>query len=445
MTRSAIRSRSARRRRSTSSSPWPAITNSASTPASTTLPRGVQEGREARGRDQRAGRADHRDPPAVARPARAEARLGGLDPRVHDGDPVGRDAELRPSGRRPARGWSRPGRGTTAGSAGAGRRRGRTRRSSGRRGSASARRSPGRRRPAATGGRGEVGPVQPLAEPEAADRQREPPAPAQPGALDDPVVGRRLARRGDAEDLGGDPLPLQAVEERAGSTSPRRGRRAGRPAAGSIGRVGHRSSSGRETVRRGLGRGVRDRVGVRRPAGYHDRRGRPGTADDPASRRRAREVAEARPASGVGIGPARRLYSGRPSDPRRGRSGRSAFRRTSHEFTRRRPRRPPPAADELMALLNRLLDNVGSVVLGKPEVIKLAVVALLAEGHVLIEDVPGRRQDPARPGPGREHRLLVPPAPVHARPAPLGHPRLERLQRGQRASSSSSRGRSSPT
>src|SRR4051812_43436885 len=48
-----------------------------------------------------------------------------------------------------------------------------------------------------------------------------------------------------------------------------------------------------------------------------------------------------------------------------------------------------PAADELMAMLNRLLENVGSVVLGKPEVIKLAVVALLAEGHVLIEDVPG--------------------------------------------------------
>jgi len=48
-----------------------------------------------------------------------------------------------------------------------------------------------------------------------------------------------------------------------------------------------------------------------------------------------------------------------------------------------------PAAEELMTLLNRLLDNVGSVVLGKPEPIKLAVVALLAEGHVLIEDVPG--------------------------------------------------------
>jgi MoxR-like ATPase len=49
----------------------------------------------------------------------------------------------------------------------------------------------------------------------------------------------------------------------------------------------------------------------------------------------------------------------------------------------------PPDVDELLSLLNRLLENIGSVVLGKPEVIRLAVVALLAEGHVLIEDVPG--------------------------------------------------------
>jgi len=45
--------------------------------------------------------------------------------------------------------------------------------------------------------------------------------------------------------------------------------------------------------------------------------------------------------------------------------------------------------DELLSLSNRLIDNVALVVLGKPEVIRLAVVALLAEGHVLIEDVPG--------------------------------------------------------
>jgi MoxR-like ATPase len=48
-----------------------------------------------------------------------------------------------------------------------------------------------------------------------------------------------------------------------------------------------------------------------------------------------------------------------------------------------------PTAADVALLLNRLVDNVGLVVLGKPEVIKLAVVALLAEGHVLIEDVPG--------------------------------------------------------
>jgi MoxR-like ATPase len=48
-----------------------------------------------------------------------------------------------------------------------------------------------------------------------------------------------------------------------------------------------------------------------------------------------------------------------------------------------------PSADDLASMLNRLTENIGSVVLGKPEVIQLAVVALLAEGHVLIEDVPG--------------------------------------------------------
>jgi MoxR-like ATPase len=57
---------------------------------------------------------------------------------------------------------------------------------------------------------------------------------------------------------------------------------------------------------------------------------------------------------------------------------------------------PPQTADSATQapsdhrlLLERLLDNVDSVVLGKPDVTRLAVVALLAEGHVLIEDVPG--------------------------------------------------------
>src|SRR3989304_10306858 len=33
--------------------------------------------------------------------------------------------------------------------------------------------------------------------------------------------------------------------------------------------------------------------------------------------------------------------------------------------------------------------NIGTVIKGKPEVIRMAVIALLARGHLLIEDVPG--------------------------------------------------------
>ncbi len=49
----------------------------------------------------------------------------------------------------------------------------------------------------------------------------------------------------------------------------------------------------------------------------------------------------------------------------------------------------PTVQEDLYALTSRLLENVGRVVLGKAEPIKLAVVALLAQGHVLLEDVPG--------------------------------------------------------
>ncbi len=45
--------------------------------------------------------------------------------------------------------------------------------------------------------------------------------------------------------------------------------------------------------------------------------------------------------------------------------------------------------EEVATKLSRLIENVASVVLGKPRAIELAIVALLAEGHVLIEDVPG--------------------------------------------------------
>src|SRR6266513_704142 len=55
------------------------------------------------------------------------------------------------------------------------------------------------------------------------------------------------------------------------------------------------------------------------------------------------------------------------------------------------PPRPAPDAPgcDAALLLAKLRTNLESVLLGKAEVIQLAMVALLAEGHILIEDVPG--------------------------------------------------------
>ncbi len=51
------------------------------------------------------------------------------------------------------------------------------------------------------------------------------------------------------------------------------------------------------------------------------------------------------------------------------------------------PEPQPPA--ELAQLVDTLSANVAGVFLGKPEVIRFAVIALLADGHLLLEDVPG--------------------------------------------------------
>jgi len=55
---------------------------------------------------------------------------------------------------------------------------------------------------------------------------------------------------------------------------------------------------------------------------------------------------------------------------------------------------PEPALAEsdlppLVALVGRLRDNVGRALFGKERIVELALVGLLAEGHLLIEDVPG--------------------------------------------------------
>ncbi|MCL4142805.1 UNVERIFIED_CONTAM: hypothetical protein GTU68_005251, partial [Idotea baltica] len=49
----------------------------------------------------------------------------------------------------------------------------------------------------------------------------------------------------------------------------------------------------------------------------------------------------------------------------------------------------PPVARDLAGEFRRLASNIESVLLGKPESVRLCLVALLAQGHVLLEDVPG--------------------------------------------------------
>lgn len=43
----------------------------------------------------------------------------------------------------------------------------------------------------------------------------------------------------------------------------------------------------------------------------------------------------------------------------------------------------------MLALVAKILDQVGSVIIGKPQEIKLSLACLLAKGHILIEDLPG--------------------------------------------------------
>ncbi|MDE2902511.1 MAG: MoxR family ATPase [Chloroflexota bacterium] len=44
---------------------------------------------------------------------------------------------------------------------------------------------------------------------------------------------------------------------------------------------------------------------------------------------------------------------------------------------------------DIRTVANQIIDNVATVIVGKRDAIELAVVALLSDGHILIEDVPG--------------------------------------------------------
>src|SRR5436309_7281239 len=72
----------------------------------------------------------------------------------------------------------------------------------------------------------------------------------------------------------------------------------------------------------------------------------------------------------------------------------------------------PPVAfsSDILRKLAELESAVGAALCGKPEVVRLSLVCLLARGHLLIEDVPGvgkttLAQALARSVSGRFHRL----------------------------------------
>lgn len=50
---------------------------------------------------------------------------------------------------------------------------------------------------------------------------------------------------------------------------------------------------------------------------------------------------------------------------------------------------PQPSISDIQTIVQRIRENVNSVIVGKSNVIDLALVALLCEGHLLLEDVPG--------------------------------------------------------
>src|SRR3954451_20915249 len=55
----------------------------------------------------------------------------------------------------------------------------------------------------------------------------------------------------------------------------------------------------------------------------------------------------------------------------------------------RRGRTPKVDASEYKRAFDEIATNVESVIKGKSDIVRLALVAMLCEGHVLFEDLPG--------------------------------------------------------
>jgi hypothetical protein len=69
------------------------------------------------------------------------------------------------------------------------------------------------------------------------------------------------------------------------------------------------------------------------------------------------------------------------------------------------------------ALMESVLYEVKRVVVGQDHFLERVLVAILAQGHLLVEGVPGTGQDPDREDAGPHPARRVQAHPVHPRPA----------------------------
>ena len=67
---------------------------------------------------------------------------------------------------------------------------------------------------------------------------------------------------------------------------------------------------------------------------------------------------------------------------------------------------------DIAQLADRLTAETAKIIYGKETQIRLIVMALLSQGHVLLEDLPRRRQDHPDQDPGRRVRLPIQAHPV---------------------------------
>src|SRR5438874_5893941 len=66
----------------------------------------------------------------------------------------------------------------------------------------------------------------------------------------------------------------------------------------------------------------------------------------------------------------------------------------------------------------KLREEIGTVVVGQRYLVDRLLIGLLANGHVLLEGVPGLAENPPGENPPAAGAANVPPHPVHPRPPP---------------------------